>query len=132
MRWAWPAAAGLCALVAACTPGFGQIDFTFDALPAEGDVRFERISLRQGAAVAVKAVPKDESGDVMDEITALELTSSDPAVLRTAPAAGDSGADAGWHFVIWGVHAGQCSVAVLLDGEHVADIPSLVEPPSTE
>ena len=141
MRRAAGVAAVLCVAAAGCS-SFERIGFGFDTVPPEGTVvAFDRIVLREGIAVGVTASPRDGSGDVMDEDTVVELQSTDPTVLGLAPAERDSSCywgcsghedqGANWHFVLYGVSVGHCSVAVRIDGEAEAEaeIPAEVEEP---
>jgi hypothetical protein len=110
----------------------GLDDIRFQLLtdpPGTAQITFEQISIPEGHAVAVRAIPI--SGDEpIDEDDPLELVPTNPFVLgvNESPLSDEDDDVANRTFVIHGASQGSTEVSVFVDGELEAEIPALVGP----
>jgi len=135
MRHAWLAA--LLPLLSVGCSDFDRLEFEpKSSPPASVTVTYEKITLIEGIAVGVRAVPVDTDDDEMDEETVVDLISTSPTILGVSPGAEDDyytdeenrEPAANWNFVLFGVSPGKASVTVSVDGERGGEIPVEVHP----
>jgi hypothetical protein len=123
----------LAALLIAALPALGcssfdRLDFTFRSAPPDNaSVTYEEIRIHEGIAVGVAARPMD-GNEQMDNDTVVQLETKHPGVVgvATAPRDEDLEEEAPYEFVVWGIGAGEASLAVIIDGELEGEIPVVV------
>jgi hypothetical protein len=122
----------LVALATSATGCAGLDDIRFRLLtdpPGEAQLTFDQITMQEGIALAVRAIPI--SGDEpIDADIPMELLPTNPFVLGvSATELGDEDDDvANRSFVIHGASQGSTEISVFIDGELEAEIPALVGP----
>lgn len=118
----------------ACEPPLDHVNFCVIVARPGTNLSEDAVTVPKGTVVALKVIPVNTRGEIMDDDLKVTLESGNPGVLGSArldykskSCPGDIKAK--WYFSLWGVETGQTVLKVWVGGRLRREIPVDVTDP---